>query len=113
MKVSDMDETADLNWKKVIHICIILTLIIETITIICGLVYGGSGEEFADSHSIPGWMRMHHGLYGLILMIASLFMRQKDKAFVWVMGSGSGIFLSDVIHHLICAPLIFGSRRWH
>lgn len=96
-----------------IKIGLAIAIAIEVVTIACGLLYGGSGPEFAEAHSFPVIMRIHHGVWGLLLMLVALAFWRRPQVFTWVMGIGLGLFLSDLVHHLIAAPLIYGEMRWH
>ncbi len=88
-------------------------MILELVTLACGWMYGGSGEDFSNKYKVPVWIQSHHGWYGLLFMLLSLAFWKKNKAFVWLFGLGFGLFFSDVIHHLIFAPIIYGNMRWH
>jgi len=46
-------------------------------------------------------------------MLLALAFRGRPRLFAWIFGLGSGILLSDVLHHLVFAPLFYGDMRWH
>jgi hypothetical protein len=96
-----------------ITVGLICALVVEGVTIACGLLYKGSGPEFADAHNFPVILRIHHGVWGLLLMLVALAFLGRPQVFAWVMGIGLGLFFSDAVHHLVVAPLIYGETRWH
>jgi hypothetical protein len=97
----------------VLTIALVVAGVVELTTVACGLLHGSSVTEFADAHRLPVLLRTHHGIWGLVLMLVSPALLGRPPLFVWSLGIGLGLFGSDVVHHLVVAPLIYGETRWH
>jgi hypothetical protein len=96
----------------VLQIAVAIAVAVEVVTVVVGLLYGRSGSDFARRYRLPLFMRIHHGVWGLVLaLISPAFLGA--ALFPWVLGAGLGLFVSDAVHHLVVAPLLYGETRWH
>jgi hypothetical protein len=86
---------------------------IELFTILCRHVYGGTGAEFAEKHNIPLVLRLHHFWWGLALVSVGAFVRGKPRLRFWLLAVGAGVFFSDLLHHFVYCPIVFGNIAWH
>ena len=68
-------------------------VLIEAATVLGGVIYGGSGEDFAEAHDIPRWMRIHHGWYGLSAILISPLLLRHQPVCIWLLGLGLGVLL--------------------
>jgi len=82
---------------------VVLTLIIETITII-GRYLFGSVKAFYRKNPLP--VRVHHGYIGTGFLLSYIVLLQDIYAII-----GGALVLSDVIHHLLL-HLFFGESEF-
>lgn len=76
---------------------VILTIIIEILTILGRLCFG-SVKEFNKRYKIK--FRIHHGYIGIVLIIIHLIFQQKILLIL-----GLPLLFADAIHHFIILPL--------
>ncbi len=77
---------------------IILTIILESITIL-GRFFFGSMRAFHKKRKLP--IRIHHGYIGLFLII--LYYSTTPYSLILIIGGG--LFLSDLLHHFAVLPI--------
>lgn len=99
--------------KQWILWAITFTISLELLTVVCRLIYGGTGAEFAEAHGVPAWLRIHHFWWGLVLFLAVFRMQRYPRIRFWGMTFALGVFFSDWLHHLVVAPLLHGNMAWH
>ncbi len=74
---------------------IIITIIIEILTIIGRVIFGSIRNIYKRNKKILK-VRIHHGYTGLFLVILSFFSYHEVLLII-----GMSLFLSDLIHHFI------------
>ena len=77
---------------------IIVTIILETITIL-GRLFFGSMRVFHKKNKLP--VRIHHGYIGLLLII----IYYSITPYPMLLLIGGSLFFSDLIHHFAVLPI--------
>ena len=100
--------------KRLIIRSIILTLLIETITLI--LRFGCKLESTTDTKSfiapLTFGIRIHHGYIGLAILLLTYACFRKSKFAAWLYPIGIALFLSDIIHHFLVLWPIIGTPQF-
>jgi hypothetical protein len=99
--------------RRLLVLAVLFSVGIELFTIVCRHVYGGTGAEFAAKHGIPLVLRMHHFWWGLALIVIAVCLRRKPRLRFWLLAIGAGVFFSDMLHHFVYCPIVFGNTAWH
>ncbi|MEK9167042.1 MAG: hypothetical protein AAB836_01945 [Patescibacteria group bacterium] len=81
---------------------IVLTLIIESATILGRFFFGSIKEKYKKIKS-PYKIRIHHGYIGLVMMLI-----QNETVLIL----GTALFFSDLIHHFLVLPLWVGRTEF-
>ncbi len=107
----------ELSVRQIIIWSVLTTAILELITVI--LRFGFALESQRDTASTIGvltmGLRIHHGYIGVVLVLAALALRKKLAPGLrhWMIVSGVGLFLSDMVHHFIVLKTVTGSAEFH
>ncbi|HIF32907.1 MAG: hypothetical protein ABGX07_00045 [Pirellulaceae bacterium] len=86
---------------------------LEALTLLCRLVSSSTGAAFAEKYGVPGWLRIHHFWWGLLLIGASSCFSRYSRTRFWILSFGIGVFFSDWLHHLVFSPIFYGNMSWH
>lgn len=85
----------------------ILTVLIEILTILSRILYGSTQEKFRKNKS-KYKVRIHHGYWGIALIILYYFFVQIE--IIGVMGYA--LLITDAIHHFIVLPIWVGKTEF-
>lgn len=97
---------------------IALTITFEIITLVSR--FGLQIESTRDTAFLATFtlgLRIHHGYIGILIALASYYFSRsastKSKRFLlWILASGLGLFLSDMLHHFLVLWPITGSPQF-
>jgi len=90
----------------------VVTLVLETATILARVLSGQSAAEFNRAANPPLLLKMHHLFWAVPLLLVGLALRRTRRA--WgVFGVAAGFVASDLIHHFVVLPLWVGNTGWH
>ena len=92
---------------------IALTLLFELITIIGRAVGGQSMGEWHTQHNTPTILRIHHMFWGALVFVIAYALRNKHRLMIYVIAIGLALIFSDLIHHFVYSPLVYGNLSWH
>lgn len=83
---------------------IILTIILEVMTIICRIIFGSRKKRLEKKKYK---IRIHHGYVGILLCVIYLFYQNPLLLIL-----GSSLTFSDAIHHFIILPIWVGKTEF-
>lgn len=104
-----------LSIKSLMSRVLLAAGLVELGTLFCrfGLDLHATRDTASTIGLLTGGVRIHHGYIGLILMIASIWLRHRPKAFEWLLIAGLALFVSDAIHHFGVLWLLTGDPEFH
>jgi hypothetical protein len=99
------------RWKFTLAWTIVVTVLVETVTIYLRFGKGEDAVEF--NKTAPFLLQIHHAFWCIPLFLAAPFLWRYPKLSGALLGIGCGFVLSDAIHHLLVLPLTVGNMGWH
>ena len=88
------------------------SVLIEAVTIAARTIAGKSFGEFSAAHELPLLLQVHHSVYGVILFLCGLLVKN-EAVRKWLIIIGLALLFSDLLHHLVYLPLVYGNIGWH
>lgn len=94
---------------------LVLTAAFEVVTVL--LRFGFRLESTRDTASTVGrltlGLRIHHSYIGLIIILLACFLWTRfPRAGFWLLATGIGLLLSDLIHHFLVLWVVFGDPQF-
>lgn len=92
-----------------------LTVVFEAVTIL--LRFGFRLESTRDTASTIGRMtlglRIHHSYLGLIVILLACWLWTRfPRVSFWLLATGIGLLLSDLIHHFLVLWIVMGDPQF-
>ena len=104
---------ANLSGKKAFVIGVLFALVFEGISCLFRFGFGlESTRDTAFMAPLTFGIRIHHGYMGLLLFLPLSFRKRREWVNLGVI-IGTGLLLSDLIHHFIILWLFIGSPEFH
>jgi hypothetical protein len=105
-----------MNAKQIIIWSLIITVLIEGVTIL--FRFGFNLQSTRDTAStiglLTGGIRIHHGYIGILMVIISIvFLKKLILFYDWFLIIGISLICSDIIHHFIVLWIITGNHEFH
>jgi len=108
------DYLALLPISKMLFWIAILTLVIEAITALLRFKFGiQATQSTAFIGNFTFGIRIHHGYFGIILLLVSLIPTLPIYLRNMLLVLGSSLLLSDLIHHFVVLWLVTGDAQFH
>jgi hypothetical protein len=109
------EHCAGLSWTQILVQCLVLGIGLELITVWAR--WGLGLQATRDTTSLAALtlgLRIHHGYFGLLLMIVGLPVLRLNPGFGRALGMlGGGILASDLIHHFLVLWPLTGHHEFH
>jgi hypothetical protein len=99
--------------KTVLAWTLAVTVVVEAVTLAARAWSGQSAGEWQAAHPLPLVFRIHHLFWGAAVLAAGLALFRRSRFRPHVIGLGAGLILSDLLHHLVVSPILYGNMSWH